>query len=147
MLKKLCLSAGLVAAVAFAACTSLPTVQQQFQTGCTIVNGDLAILGASPLLNASQQDVINKTVLPANQAICKAGGQLNIADLKAFHDSLLPAAITIVQAVPALPNQPAILLGLSTFGPMVQALIDQLITATSAASSAVSASAPVAASQ
>jgi hypothetical protein len=146
-MKKLCLAAGLVAAVAFAACSSLPTVQQQFQTGCTIVNGDLAILGASPLLNAGQQAVINKTVLPANQAICKAGAQLNVADLKAFHDSLLPAAIMIVQAVPTLPNQPAILLGLSTFGPMVQALIDQLITATTAASSTVAASAPVAASQ
>jgi hypothetical protein len=112
------------------------------------VNGDLAILGASPLLNASQQDVINKTVLPANQAICKAGGQLDVASLRAFHDSLLPAAITIVQAVPSLPNQPAILLGLSTFGPMVQALIDQLITASTAvaASSASAASAPAAAS-
>lgn len=146
-MKKLCLTAGLVAAVAFAACSSLPTVQQQFQTGCTIVNGDLAILGQSPLLNADQQAVINKTVLPANQAICKAGGQLDVASLKVFHDSLLPAAITIVQAVPALPNQPAILLGLSTFGPMVQALIDQLIAATTvAASSTAAASAPVAAS-
>lgn len=145
-MKKLCLVAGLVASIVFAACTSLPTVQQQFQTGCTIVNGDLSILGASPLLNASQQDVINKTVLPANQAICKAGGQIDVASLRAFHDSLLPAAITIVQAVPALPNQPAILLGLSTFGPMVQALIDQLIAATNAASSATAASAPVAAS-
>jgi hypothetical protein len=146
-MKKLCLAAVIVAAAAFSACTSLPTVQQQFQTGCTIVNGDLAILGQSTLLNADQQAVINKTVLPANQAICKAGGQIDVASLKAFHDSLLPAAITIVQAVPTLPNQPAILLGLSTFGPMVQALIDQLIAATTAAaSSAAEASAPVAAS-
>lgn len=140
-MKKLCLTAGLVALVAFAGCTSLPTVQQQFATGCTIVNGDLAILAASPLLNAEQQAAISKTILPANQAICKAGGQLNVADLKAFHDSLLPAAITIVQAVPAIPNQPAVLLGLQTFGPMVQALIDQLITATSAAAAPIAASA------
>ncbi|KVP90696.1 hypothetical protein WJ95_09315 [Burkholderia ubonensis] len=135
---KMLLAAGIAASIAFAGCSSLPTVQEQFQTGCTIVNGDLAILTTSPLLNADQQATISKTILPANQAICKAGAQLNVTDLKAFHDTLLPAAITIVQAVPALPQQQAVLLGLQTFGPMVQALIDQLITV---------AAAPVAASQ
>jgi hypothetical protein len=135
--RMLLLAAGAVASIAIlAGCNSLPTVQQQFQTGCTIVNGDLAIIAQSPLLNANQQAIISKTVLPANEAICKAGGQLNVADLKAFHDSLLPAAITIVQAVPALPNQPAILLGLATFGPMVQAIIDQLITTAAPAATA-----------
>ncbi|CAB3731479.1 hypothetical protein LMG22037_05617 [Paraburkholderia phenoliruptrix] len=143
-MKMLRIAAGLALSACFAmlvACNSLPTVQQQFQTGCTIVNGDLAIIAASPLLNAEQQSAITNTILPANQAICKAGGTLNVTDLKLFHDSLLPAAIAIVQGVPALPNQPAILLGLQTFGPMVQALVDQLIA------TAVPASAPVAASQ
>lgn len=130
MKKMLLIAAGVLASVAIlAGCNSLPTVQQQFQTGCTIVNGDLAILATSPLLSADQQAAITKTILPANQAICKAGGTLNVADLKQFHDSLLPAAIAIVQGVPAIPNQPAVLLGLQTFGPMVQAIIDQLITA------------------
>lgn len=115
------------AAIALAACNSLPTVQQQFATGCAIVNGDLAVLAASPLLSAEQQTVISMKIIPANQAICKAGAQLNVADLKNFHDSLLPAVIGVVQSIPALPNQPAILLGLSTFGPMVQAIIDQLL--------------------
>ncbi|HDR8980731.1 TPA: hypothetical protein QDA90_004330 [Burkholderia vietnamiensis] len=128
MKKLMLLAAGIVASLAIVACNSLPSIQQQFQTGCTIVNGDLAILATSPLLSADQQATISKTILPANQAICKAGAQLNVADLKAFHDSLLPAAITIVQAVPALPQQQAVLLGLQTFGPMVQALIDQILT-------------------
>ncbi|NBI44992.1 hypothetical protein [Burkholderia sp. ISTR5] len=128
MKKLMRLAAGIVASVALVACNSLPTIQQQFQTGCTIVNGDLAILATSPLLNVDQQSKISKTILPANEAICKAGAQLNVADLKAFHDSLLPAAIDIVQAIPAIPNQPSILLALQTFGPMVQAIIDQLIT-------------------
>lgn len=140
--KRMLLAAGLAACLAFVGCKSIPTIQEQFQTGCTIVNGDLAIIGRSPLLNSQQQEVINKTVLPANQAICKADGQLNVASLRAFHDSLLPAAITIVQAVPALPNQPAILLGLATFGPMVQALIDQVIV-----TETPTASAPAAASK
>ncbi|RQR50378.1 hypothetical protein DIE18_34950 [Burkholderia sp. Bp9125] len=136
MKKLMLLAAGIVASLAIVACNSLPTVQQQFQTGCTIVNGDLAILATSPLLNADQRETIagvpgdptKPGILPVNQAICKAGAQLNVADLKAFHDSLLPAAITIVQAVPALPQQQAVLLGLQTFGPMVQALIDQILT-------------------
>jgi len=91
---------------------------------------------ASPLLNADQQAKITKMILPANQAICKAGATLNVADLKQFHDSLLPAAIAIVKGAPAIPDQQAILLGLQTFGPMVQALIDQIITATTAATEA-----------
>jgi hypothetical protein len=129
MKARMLLAAGFAACLAFAGCNSLPTVQQQFQTGCTIVNGDLAIIAASPLLNADQQATITKTILPANQALCKAGATLNVVDLKQFHDSLLPAAIAIVQGVPGIPEQPAVLLGLQTFGPMVQALIDQLIVA------------------
>lgn len=144
MKKLMLLAAGIVASVAIVACNSLPTVQQQFQTGCTIVNGDLAILATSPLLNADQQATISQTILPANEAICKGGAQLDVTDLNAFHDSLLPAAITIVQAVPALPNQPAILLGLQTFGPMVQALIDQILTTvTPGAASTPLAGAPI----
>lgn len=125
----LALTMALVSLVACKSLPSLPTVQEQFQTGCTIVNGDLAILATSPLLTPDQQATITKTILPANQALCKAGATLNVADLQAFHDSLLPAAIAIVQAVPAIPNQPAVLLGLQTFGPMVQALIDQMLRA------------------
>lgn len=119
----------LFVALALGACSALPTRQQQFATACAMVNNDLAILGASPLLNPTQQDFIAKQVLPANQAICKAGGQLDVTNLKAFHDSLLPGAIAIVQAVPALPDQPLILLALGTFGPMVQQAVDQIITA------------------
>lgn len=146
------LAAGLaMSALFFAGCNSLPTVQQQFQTGCTIVNGDLAILATSPLLTSAQQqlltgipgDASHPGIIAANKAICAAGGQINVANLKEFHDSLLPAAITIAQAIPALPNQQAIVLGLQTFGPMVQALIDQIITAATPSSGA---SAPVAAS-
>jgi hypothetical protein len=131
MKKTLRIATGLAlsACFVFAGCKSLPSVQEQFQTGCTIVNGDLTILSTSPLLSPAQQATIANTILPANEAICKADGQLNVTNLKAFHDSLLPAAIAIVAGVPAIPNQPAVLLGLQTFGPMVQAMIDQIITA------------------
>jgi len=44
MKRMLLIAAGLALPACFAmlaACNSLPTVQQQFQTGCAIVNGDL----------------------------------------------------------------------------------------------------------
>jgi hypothetical protein len=146
--------AALAVALGAAACNSLPTVQQQFQTGCTIVNGDLAIIAQSPLLNASQQqaltgvpgDATKPGIIAVNQAICKAGGQLNVTNLKLFHDSLLPAAILIAQGMPPFPQQGAIVLGLQTFGPMVQAIIDQIGAQVINAVPAAPASAPVAAS-
>lgn len=143
------LVAGIALLAILAGCAgapiSLPTAQQQFAQGCTVVNGELTVLSTSPLLSADQQTQV-KTILSKNQSICAAGAQLSVADLKDFHDSLLPAAITIVEAFPSLPNQPAILFGLQAFGPIVQGLIDQLITATSAASATAAASAPAAVS-
>lgn len=64
----------------------------------------------------------------------------------ALHDSLLPALIAIVNGNPLIPNQTAILLVLNTFGPIVQQMVGQVITAStaSAASDAVAASEPVA---
>jgi len=145
--KLMLLAAGLVASVVFAGCAtqpvSLPTPQQLFAQACPVVNADLAILADSPLLSASQQDALKNTIIPANKGICAAGVQINVDDLKKFHDSLLPAAIDIVAAVPAIPNQPVILLALQTFGPMVQQMIDAAIVTVAPAS----ASAPVAASQ
>ena len=115
---------------------ALPSLQQQFVQMCPVVNADLAVLAASPSLTISQQDSI-KQVLVANQLICSTGAQLNVTSLRAFHDSLLPVAVAVVQATPAIPNQPLVLLGLQLFGPVVQGLIDQAITV----------AAPVAASQ
>jgi hypothetical protein len=147
-MKRMLLAAGFAALVAFAGCKSLPTVQEQFNTACPIVTADLKTLSTSPLLPADQQAAMAKAAT-ANADLCTAGAALNVTNLKAFHDSLLPAAIAIVQGNPLIPDQTVVLLALNTFGPMVQQIIDQLITtATSpSAASAASASAPVAASQ
>ena len=128
-----------------------PTVQQQVAAQCVIINGDAAIIGASPLLNADQQKFVNEKFLPANKAVCAGVATLNVnaADLKTLHDSLLPAVVTLVQGLPAFPNQTAILLGLNTFGPLLQLEVDQIIMATqktAPASSPAPASAPLAAS-
>lgn len=150
MKKMLLLAAGIAASIVIVSgCKSLPTLQEQFTQACPIVNADLKIIAASPLLTPAQQQVLNGVpgdptkpgVIAANEAICAAGAQLNATNLRTIHDSLLPMAITIVQAVPALPEQQVVLLALQTFGPLVQGMIDQLITAVTPAS------APVAASQ
>lgn len=139
------IAAGLALSVCFGvlvACGSLPTLQKQFATGCTAANADLKTLSTAPQLNADQQASIAK-VLAANQEICAAGVQLNVTSLKAFHDSLLPVAIGIVQATPKLPDQTLILIALQTFGLLVQQQIDALITTVAPAASApVAASAP-----
>lgn len=138
-------AAGLVVlASMFAGCQTPPTFQQTFEQACPVVNADLAFVGASPLLTPDQQDTINKKVLPANQALCAAGGKLDVISLKAFHDSLLPMAIDIVEAAPALPDQQIMLLALRSFGPLVQQLVDQVIVtvAPAPASGASAASGP-----
>jgi hypothetical protein len=130
-MKNLRLVAGIALLAAFAGCTTapaLPSLQQQFVQMCPVVNADLAVLAASPSLTVAQQDTLKTQVIPANQLICSSGAALNVTNLKAFHDSLLPVAIGIVQATPAIPNQPLVLLALQLFGPVVQGLIDQAIT-------------------
>lgn len=146
MKKMLLITAGVaLSALFFAGCKSLPTLQEQFATACTIVNGDLQTIGTSPLVSVDNQNRIMKEVLPANKTICAAGVGLNVTSLKAFHDSLLPVAVGIVQATPTLPDQTLILLALNTFGPLIQAQIDMLImtVAPATASAPPAASAPL----
>lgn len=130
-MKKMLLIAAGVALSALVGCANapaLPSLQQQFTQMCPVVNADLAVLAASPTLTVAQQDSI-KQVLAANQLICSTGAELNVTSLRAFHDSLLPVAVAVVQATPAIPNQPLVLLALQLFGPVVQGMVDQLITA------------------
>jgi len=133
-------AAGLVA-LALGACASsqLTTAQQLFASDCSVVNADLQALTTSTLLNADQQGKVSD-LLTANKAVCSAVASANVTTLKSIHDSLLPAAIIVVSAVPAIPNQPAILLALNTIGPIVQQLVDQAITASTSASAPVAAS-------
>jgi hypothetical protein len=139
------LSLVVASLVVFAGCSSapqLPTLQQQFVQMCPVVNADLAVLAASPSLTVVQQNTLKTQIIPANQLICSSGAALNVTNLKAFHDSLLPVAIGIVQATPAIPDQPIVLLALQLFGPVLQGLIDQAIT-TAAPAAAPLAAAPL----
>jgi hypothetical protein len=137
-----------VAALALSACAgvsvkpvSIPVIPpaQLASQFCPIVKADIAVLEASPLLSQAQKDKLN-SVAPINDAVCSAAATVDLQDLQAFNNTLFPAVTAIVAAVPAIPNQPAILLALQ----LAQPILNQVVADAIAASKA---SAPVAASQ
>lgn len=169
MFKKLCLAAGLVASVLFAGCatngtTAAPklvvTPKQLVTDFCPVVTADLKAIAASPLLNASQKlllngdpsDVTKPGIIAINNSVCAAGGTIDVTNLETLNNTAFPALITLVGALPMIPNQPAILLGLTLAQPILNQVLatvqaQQAAATATAASGAVAASAPVAASQ
>lgn len=157
MFKRMLLAAGIAASIVFAGCASpggtvpklVITPQQLVTDFCPIVNADLQVLAASTLLNASQKlllngdpsDPTNPGIIAINKSVCAAGGMINVTDLQTLNNTAFPALITLVGALPMLPNQPAILLGLT----LAQPILNQVL-ATIQAQQAAAASAPVAAS-
>lgn len=112
--------------------------QQLLTDFCPVVNADLKVLSTSPLLAPAQQALVAK-VLTVNTSVCSAGAQVNAADLQSLNDTLFPALIQLVGSLPMLPNQPAIMLGLT----LAQPVLAQVVQAVEAQKAA----APVAASQ
>lgn len=144
MKRTLLIAASIGAVFALAAgCKSLPTAQEQFNTFCPIVNADLQTVATSPLLNADQQATAQKAH-DLNVKICSAGASLNVADAKDLANTLLPAVVTIVSAVPAFPQQTAVVLALQTFGPIALQMVEQIVASAQGASAAVAASVPAA---
>jgi hypothetical protein len=139
------------------------TPQQLVTDFCPVVNADLKAIAASPLLSASQQmllngdpsNPLNPGIIKINASVCAAGGTIDVTDLQTLNNTAFPALITLVAALPMLPNQPAILLGLTLAQPILnqvfatiqaQQATATIATPASGASSAAPASAPVAAS-
>ncbi|MGF6937803.1 hypothetical protein OKW41_006965 [Paraburkholderia sp. UCT70] len=165
-MKMLRLAAGLALCAlsfSFAGCAgvqlkpvSIPIMQpkQLAEQVCPVVQADLDILtgaaGAALLTPAQQADVAEK-IKPKATAVCEAAETINLTDLQAFNDTAFPALIALVSLVP-IPNQSAVLFGLQLAQPILKQIVQNAIalstsTASTAASSAVPASAPVAASQ
>jgi hypothetical protein len=151
--------AGLVACVAFAGCASTGSQshlviqpQQLVADFCPSVNAQLKLLtqpAAAALLNADQQALVSQ-ILTVNTAVCAANGEIDANDLQTLNATLFPALITLVASIPAIPNQPAILIGLMAAQPVlsqVLTLIAQQQAAQAGASSPAPASAPVVASE
>jgi hypothetical protein len=167
-IKRLAFVAAIGISALFAGCAStalpiplaIPTPQQLVTDFCPVVNADLKLIAASLLLNASQKQVLNGVpgnasqpgVIAINEAVCAAGGTINVSDLTALNATAFPALIGLVAALPMLPNQPAILFGLQAVAPIVNQITEQIQaavtakTATPAVAAASAASAPLAAS-
>lgn len=153
------LAAGFAACLLFAGCSmfqsgKIPTPQQLVTDFCPTVSADLKLLAVSPLLNPAQKQLLNGVpgdatqpgIIAINNAVCTAGGQIDVTDLQTLNNTAFPALIQLVGALPMLPNQPAILLGLTLAQPILNQIVAQ-VAPPEAASVPAAASAPVAASQ
>lgn len=154
------LAAGFVLAASLVGCANAPVKlippKQLVQDFCPIVNADLKVLAASPLLNAAQQELLNGVpgdatkpgIIAINAAVCAAGGAIDASDLQKLNDTAFPALIGLVGALPMLPNQPAILLGLTLAKPILDQIVAQVVPAApgAPASAPAAVSAPAAAS-
>lgn len=162
-MKKLLLAAGLAALALFAGCAAtgtgtapklIVTPRQLVADFCPVVNADLKAIAASPLLNESQKLLLNGDpsdstkpgIISINASVCAAGGLIDVTNLETLNNTAFPALITLVGALPMLPNQPAILLGLTLAQPILNQVLTTVQAQQAAAAAAASASAPAAAS-
>jgi len=152
-MKKLLIAAGLVASIAFAGCSTTATQphliippQQLIADFCPSVNAQLKLLtqpAAAALLNSTQQALVAQ-ILTVNTAVCSANGEIDASDLQTLNATLFPALITLVASVPAIPNQPAILIGLMAAQPVLSQVLT--LIAQQQAGATPAAAAPAAAS-
>lgn len=146
-MKMLRIAAGLALAACFAVLTGCAGVQlkpvsipvippaQLARDVCPIVKADLDILTSAAglaLLTPAQQLIIATSIEPKFSAACAAGATVDLTNLQAFNATAFPALIGIVQAVPAIPNQPAVLLALELAKP----ILDQVVAGALAVSKA-----------
>jgi hypothetical protein len=127
------LAAGFVA-LALSACAvqlkpvSIPVIPpaQLAQQVCPIVKADIDILTSAAglaLLTPAQQSTLSDSIQPKFSAACAAAESVDLAALQSFNADAFPALIAIVAAVPAIPNQPAVLLALQLAQPIVSQIV------------------------
>jgi hypothetical protein len=160
-MKMLRIAAGLALAACFAmfaGCATNGPVKlippaQLVRDFCPIVNADLAVLDASPLLTAAQKQLLDGVpgdsthpgIIAVNKTVCAAGATIDATDLQTLNNTAFPALISLVSALPMLPNQPAILLGLTLAQPILNQVVAQILPAApTAASAPAGASTPLA---
>jgi|ERR1700744_1176863 len=139
-MQKILLSAicacGMVACASTGVSQSIPTPQQLLTDFCPIVNADLKVLSESPLLSSQQQSVV-ANIASINSNVCAAGAQIDVSDLQSLDQTAFPALIALVSAIPGLPDQQAILLGLTLAQPIL-AQVAQSVAAQAAVPAAAS---------
>jgi hypothetical protein len=136
------LAAGFVALVLSACAVQLKPVSipvippaQLAQQVCPIVQADLDILSSASglaLLTAAQQSVVADSIKPKVSAACAAAATVDLTALQSFNADAFPALIALVSAVPAIPNQSAVLLALQLAQPIVQEVVTNAVAAAKA---------------
>ncbi|MGH7749608.1 MAG: hypothetical protein ACREQ5_33305, partial [Candidatus Dormibacteria bacterium] len=96
----------------------IASVQQVVASFCPTVNADLSVLSTSPTVSPVLQAQF-KTLASANKYICSMGSTMTVTDLQTLNTSVVQVAIGLLMANPALPGQPAILLGLQLGAPLI----------------------------
>ena len=75
-------------------------------------------------------------------AVCNSGASLDVTSLQTLNNTVLPALIDIVGAVPSIPHQPEILAGLTLAEVALVPIVNQAIAASQAAPSSAPSSSP-----
>lgn len=157
MFKTMLLAAGFAVSILFAGCATNGAVtppklivppQQLVADFCPIVNADLKAIAASPLLNADQKlllegdptDPTKPGIITINASVCAAGGVIDVTNLETLNNTAFPALITLVAALPMIPNQPAVLLGLTLAQPILNQVLETIRAQQAAAAAASGAS-------
>jgi hypothetical protein len=137
------LAAGF-AALALVACSavqikpvSIPVIPpaQLAQQVCPLIVADLDILSSASgaaLLSPAQQSTVADSIKPKVSAACATAATVDLTALQSLNTDAFPALIAIVQAVPAIPDQPAVLLALQLAQPIVQAVVTNAAAAAKA---------------
>lgn len=132
---------------------TLSTAQLQLLTKqvCTALQTDLVLLEGptgSALLTPGAATKVTTVIGPTITAVCNSGASVDLTSLQTLNNTVLPALIDIVAAVPSIPDQPEILAGLTLAQVALVPIVNQAIAAAQAAqasSSSAPSSAPAAA--
>lgn len=131
--------------VVFAGCASsgapklIVPPQQLLADFCPVVNADLKVLASSPLLTAAQRDTVS-SIEATNTEVCSAGAQIDLASLHALNATAFPALLELVSSIPGIPDQPAIMLGLTLAQPILAQVVQSIGAASEPAAPASAAS-------
>lgn len=130
---------------------SLPTLstaqlQQLTVQVCTALKTDLVLLEGptgTALLTPSAMTKVTTAIGPTITAVCNSGAAVDVSSLQTLNNTVLPALIDVVAAVPSIPDQPEILAGLTLAQVALMPIVNQAIAAAqAAAASSAPSSAP-----
>lgn len=153
MLKKLCLTAGLVALAAFAGCASTggapkQTPAQIAEIVCPAVQAELTTLQAAGIFTGGASITLVGQIQPDVNAVCAAGAQVTSTNLQSLVNVTVPVIATVVTNSP-MPPQDKLIAILALGGAqtvfntaMGIANAQTVASSTSAASAAAAVSAP-----